>query len=69
MFYQDYFKVKIMKKYGKLYSNINNLLSYLRASNVVKLVNDYYMKFGNDAPAKTIQREMDELQKKLDNAE
>ena len=58
-----------MKKYDKLYSNINNLLSHLRSSNVIERVNEYYLKFNNDAPGKIIQREMEELQDKLDNAE
>lgn len=58
-----------MKKYDELYSNINNLLSFLRDSNVVDKVNDFYLfKYGNDAPGKLIQMEMDKLQEKLDNA-
>ncbi len=57
-----------MKKYGKLWNKINNLLSNLIASEVVQKVDHYYLQFGNDAPGKLLQRNMDELQKELDNA-
>lgn len=59
-----------MKKYDPLWSNINNLLSYLRTSNAVDRVNDYYLgQFDNPAPGKIIQIEMDKLQEKLNKAE
>ena len=59
-----------MKKYDGLWSNINNLLSYLESSEVVKRVNNYYVGlYGNEAPGKLIQMEIDKLRKKLDNAE
>lgn len=58
-----------MKKHDKLWSNINNLLSYLRSSKVVDKVNDYYLReHGNPAPSKLIQMEMDKLQEKLNDA-
>ena len=58
-----------MKKYDELYSNINNLLSSLRASDVVKHVNRFYVMYGNSAPGESIETQMRELQAKLDNAE
>lgn len=45
--------------------NLNNLLSFLRSSNVVELVRKDYEKYNNDAPAKLIELEIEELQKFL----
>jgi hypothetical protein len=59
-----------MKKYDDLWKNINNLLSHLRSSKVREMVDIYYLDgYGNDAPGKLLQMEIDRLQEKLDNAE
>lgn len=55
-----------MKKYGKLYNNINNMLSHVRAS--LPVLKEAYKKYGNDAPVEVIKRSMDKLQKRLDKA-
>ncbi len=51
----------------ELYRHINNLLSFMRSTDVVGLVNKYYKDYGNDAPGFIIQDEMNELQKRLDD--
>lgn len=58
-----------MKKYDELWHSINNLLSYLRSFDVVGKTNDYYLKkYNNNAPGEVIKKQIDELQKQLDNA-
>lgn len=57
-----------MKKYDELWHNINNLLSFLRNFDIVKKVDDYYLQYGNNAPASLIEIEINKLQEKLDNA-
>lgn len=62
-----------MKKYGKLWNELNTLLSYLEGCNpdcsVVKLVNDHFAKYNNDAPGYLLQKQIELLQKRLDEAE
>jgi hypothetical protein len=58
-----------MKKYDDLWQNINNLLSFLNQTDVVGLVRNHYAQFDNTAPPEILQMEIDELQKRLDEAE
>lgn len=58
-----------MKKRDKVWNDLNNLLSHLRAANAVKHVSEYFARFNNDAPPQLIQLQMDRLQKHLDEAE
>ena len=54
----------VMKKYGSLWNNINNLLSSLRSCHVVEMIDDYYLgEYGNDAPGKVTRTYIEELQK------
>lgn len=57
-----------MHKYDKLWHNINSLLSHLRASNAVKIIDDYYQQYGNSAAAEIIDKQIKELQERLDAA-
>ena len=57
-----------MKKYGALWHDINNLLSFLNSSKAVGRINDHYLKYGNDAPAQLLQQSIDKLQARLDKA-
>lgn len=58
-----------MKKYDNLWNQCNNLLSSLRASRVINLVQKYYAPYHNDAPAYLMDKYINELQKSLDEAQ
>ncbi len=58
-----------MRKYDELYDDINTLLSNLRSYKVIKLVNDFYLPFGNEAPGEGLQRSIDKLYDHLDWAD
>lgn len=58
-----------MNKYDPLWLDLNNLLSYLRSSNVVSLVNDYYFQYGNHAPGYLLKSQIDIVQKHLDDSD
>jgi hypothetical protein len=59
----------MLQRADDLYRKINNLLSMLRSSYAVERVDEYYMKFNNQAPAQLLQEYIDELQDELDNAQ
>jgi len=58
-----------MKKYDTLWSELNKLLSQLRASNVRKLVDDFYLKYDNQAPGLLLTETMQKLQTLLNEAD
>jgi len=60
-----------MKKHDPLWQDINTLLSYLRTGrlNAVYLVDRPFLKYGNSAPGELLRRQIDKLQKRLDEAE
>jgi hypothetical protein len=60
-----------MRKYDELWSELNVLLSLLRdgGCDVVQLVDEYFAKHDNPAPALLLRRQIDKLQKRLDEAE
>jgi len=47
-------------------SAVNTLLSFLRASNVVNLVEAYYEKYDNKAPSSLLKSQIDKVQELLD---
>ncbi len=51
-----------------IWTEINNLLRTLDDLEVVKLVREHYAKYGNSAPPVVLQRYMDKLQKRWDEA-
>ena len=57
-----------MVQYDNLWDDINSLLSLLRSTDTVKLVDEYYQQYGNDAPAKLLELHIEDLQKRLDSA-
>jgi hypothetical protein len=58
-----------MKQYDEEWQAVNTLLSFLRSSNVVELVHDFYAQYNNPAPAKLLEEQIELVQKHLDNAE
>lgn len=57
-----------MKYQDKTWQELNTLLSFLRQSNVVTLVDNYYRQYGNDAPGRLLDSQIHKLQVQLDNA-
>lgn len=55
---------------GKAWGDINTLLAYLRGQpTVVELVDKYYGQFGNHAPAELLERQIEKVQKHLDEGQ
>lgn len=52
-----------------IYAELNTLLGHLEAFDVVRLVEEYFAKFGNPAPPKLLQNTINKLQKRLEEAE
>jgi len=50
---------------GKEWDNVNTLLSFLRSSNVVNLVDEYYKQYNNEAPAMLLSDQMAIVQRDL----
>lgn len=48
------------------YRVFHNLLTFLQSAKIVQLVQGYYTKYGNTAPAELIQQYIDEAQTILD---
>ena len=58
-----------MKKDDPLWSDVNNLLSFLRSAGCLSIVDQHFAKLNNDAPGLILKRYISKLQKHLDEAE
>jgi hypothetical protein len=48
------------------WNELNTLLSHLKSFNVVKMVEQHYIQFGNTAPASLLKDQIDVLEKLLE---
>ena len=55
-----------MEKYSTEWDHLNSLLSMLRSAKAVELVDRYYALYGNDAPAKLLDEQINVCQADLD---
>ena len=58
-----------MKKYDRLWNDLNNLLSLLRGGHEIRAIEEYFAKYDNDAPPQLLRAYIDKLEEHLNNAE
>ena len=57
-----------MEKYSDQWNHLNSLLSMLRSAKAVALVERYYALYGNAAPAKLLDEQINVCQADLDKS-